>query len=104
MDDRRKSPRIRVSRKAGYKVTLFLKRFFFKERMIICTLRDLSEGGASLLVENEYAKYISPANIGAHVRLLSENTEITFSLTRRGRILRVIEETGSKSIVIMFNT
>ncbi len=100
--DRRISPRIRLAKKTGYTVTLYLERFFFKDRAIICTLRDISEGGASLLVSGEYAKYISKSDVGTGVKLLSENSGISFSLMRKGKVLRVIKDDGGISLVIIF--
>ena len=70
--DRRQSPRIKFAKnKPGFIIKLVVKRFFFKDRVILCTLRDISEGGASLQVTNEDKKYISEADSGKRVQLIS---------------------------------
>ncbi len=103
MKDRRQSPRIKFGRKkTGFFVKLTIKRFFFKAREITCMLRDLSEGGASLLVKEEFAKYITDKSVGTSVQLLSENPEISFRLHRRGRLIRVISNEDGVTAVVMF--
>lgn len=103
MLDRRKSPRIKFTKsKPGFYVTLFLERFFFSEREVVCKLRDLSEGGASLLVAEEFKKYFSEKSVGKSVRLISENPEVSFSLSKKGRVMRVIDRDGEVSIVVVF--
>jgi len=103
MKDRRQSPRIKFSRKkTGFFVKLIMKRFFFKAREITCTLRDLSEGGASLLVKEEFEKYISEKSVGNSVQLLSENPEISFRLHRKGKLIRVISNEDGVTAVVMF--
>jgi hypothetical protein len=103
MIDRRKSPRIKFSKnRPGFYVTLFLDRFFFAEREVVCKLRDLSEGGASLLVEDEFKKYFSEKSIGKSVRLISESPEVSFRLSKKGRVMRVIDRDGEVTIVVVF--
>jgi len=105
MIDRRKSPRIKFTKnKPGFYVTLFLDRFFFAEREVVCRLRDLSEGGASLLVEDEFKKYFSEKSVGKSVRLISENPEVSFRISKKGRVLRVIDRDGEVSVVVVFVT
>jgi hypothetical protein len=104
MEERRLSPRIKFGRKkSGFFVKLIMKRFFFKEREIICMLRDLSEGGASLLVKEEYQKYITEKSIGTGVQLLSENPEISFRLHRKGRVIRVFSDDNGVTAVVLFS-
>jgi len=101
--DRRKSPRIKfIKNKPGFYVTLFLGRFFFKDREVVCKLRDLSEGGASLLVNDEFKKYFSESSIGKSVHLVSENPEVSFRLSRKGRVMRVIGRDGEVTVVVVF--
>ena len=103
MLDRRKSPRIKFTKnKPGFYVTLFLERFFFKDREIVCKLRDLSEGGASLLVADEFKNYFSEKSVGKGVHLVSENPEVSFRLSRKGRVMRVIDRDGDVSVVVVF--
>jgi hypothetical protein len=103
MNDRRQSPRIRFNRKkTGFFVKLIMKRFFFKDREITCMLRDLSDGGASLLVKNEFEKYITEKSVGSSVQLLSESPEISFRLQRRGRVIRVFSDDNGVTAVVMF--
>ena len=103
MTERRKSPRIRFKRnRPGFFVTLIVKRFFFKDREILCELCDISEGGASLLINEKDRKHITDAGVGTGVRLLSENPELSFRLLRKGRILRVIESDGRLTVVVEF--
>src|SRR5271157_4508136 len=81
MKDRRQSPRIKFTKnKPGFYITLFLERFFFKNREVVCKLRDLSEGGASLLITDEFKKYFSEHSVGKNIRLISENAELSFRL------------------------
>lgn len=79
-----------------------MKRFFFKARDITCMLRDLSEGGASLLVNKEFEKYITEKSVGNNVQLLSEDPEISFRLQRKGRVIRVISNEDGVTAVVMF--
>jgi hypothetical protein len=103
--DRRHSPRIKFpTNKKGFFVTITLERFFFKDREIICKLRDLSEGGASLYVNGELKKYISARSIGKGVRLITENRDLSFRLMRRGKVIRIIKEDNDISIVVAFKT
>ena len=104
MEDRRHSPRIKFGKKkSGFFVKLIMKRFFFKDREITCMLRDLSEGGASLLVKEEYSRYITEKSVGTGVQLLSENPEISFRLHRKGRVIRVINDVNGVTAVVMFS-
>ncbi len=80
-----------------------MKRFFFKDREIICVLRDLSEGGASLLVKDEYRKYITEKSVGNSVHLLSESPEISFRMHRKGRVIRVFSDDNGVTAVVMFS-
>jgi hypothetical protein len=101
--DRRQSPRIKFTRnKPGFYITLFLERFFFKDREIICKLRDLSEGGASLLVNDEFKKYFSEHSVGKSARIISENPEVSFRLSKKGRVMRVINHDGDVTVVVVF--
>jgi hypothetical protein len=103
MTERRRSPRVHFKRnRPGFFVTLIVKRFFFKDREIICALRDISEGGASLLIGEKDQKHISGKSVGTAVRLLSENPELSFRLLRKGKILRVIESDGRMTVVVEF--
>jgi hypothetical protein len=101
--DRRQSPRIKFPKyKSGFVVTILLERFFFKEREILCKLRDISEGGASLLVNDDYKKYVNERSVGKVVQLVSENADLAFKLLRKGRVLRVIKEGESITLVVIF--
>jgi hypothetical protein len=103
MTDRRRSPRIHFKRnRPGFFVTLIVNRFFFKDREMTCALRDISEGGASLLVNEKDRRHITEKSVGTAVRLLSENPELSFRLLRKGRILRVIESEGRMTVVVEF--
>jgi hypothetical protein len=103
MTERRRSPRIHFKKnRPGFFVTLIVKRFFFKDREMICALRDISEGGASLLIGEKDRKHITPKSVGTAVRLLSENPELSFRLLRKGRILRVIDPDGRLTVVVEF--
>ncbi len=102
MLERRDAPRIKFPDRAGFIVKLIMKRFFFSDKVILCILRDYSDGGASLRVKDEYSKYITSSNLGKQAYLVSENSEIPFRLKRKGKILRVIEKNSQKSIVIIF--
>jgi hypothetical protein len=103
MTERRKSPRVRFKRnRPGFFVTLIVKRFFFKDREILCELRDISEGGASLLINEKDRKHFSDASAGTGVRLLSENPDLSFRLMRKGRILRVVDPDGRLTVVVEF--
>ena len=104
MEDRRQSPRITFTRKTpGFFVTLSMKRFFFRDKEITCKLRDLSEGGASLLVNDEFTKYIKENCVGRIVHLLSENPEVSFRLHRKGRIMRIIRNKDGVTVVVIFS-
>jgi hypothetical protein len=104
MMDRRKSPRKKFKRsRPGFFVKLIVKRFFFKDREIVCALRDISEGGASLLLNDADRKYFTRNGAGTKVRLLSENPDLSFRLERRGRILRVVEMDGQMTVVVVFD-
>lgn len=101
--DRRQSPRIRIPKnKPGFNITLTLKRFFFKDREVLCRLRDISEGGASLLVNEAYARYVTERCIGARAQMVSENPELSFRLWRKGRVMRVIKNGADVTVVIVF--
>lgn len=103
MTERRKSPRICFKRnRPGFFVTLIVKRFFFKDREILCELRDISEGGASLLINDKDRKHIADAGVGTGVRLLSENPDLSFRLLRKGRILRILDLDGRLTVVVEF--
>ena len=103
MSERRRSPRIHFKRnRPGFFVTLIVKRFFFKDREMICALRDISEGGASLLISEKDRKHITEKSVGTGVRLLSENPELSFRLLRKGRILRVIDADDRLTVVVEF--
>ncbi|MBP7735210.1 MAG: PilZ domain-containing protein [Spirochaetes bacterium] len=103
MKERRTSPRTRFSaKKTGFSVTLVMKRFFLRDKAITCVLRDISEGGASLLVNDEYKKYVTERSVGNGVRLLSENPEISFRLHRKGRVLRVLNNEEGVTAVVIF--
>ncbi|OHD63546.1 MAG: hypothetical protein A2176_07110 [Spirochaetes bacterium RBG_13_51_14] len=105
MKDRRKSPRIKFAMsKPGFSVRLILKRFFFKDREIECRLRDISEGGASLLVSKEYKKYVHEKCVGTSARLVSENAELSFQLLRKGRVMRVIDRDNELTVVVQFTS
>ncbi len=104
MEERRQSPRITYTRKkSGFFVTLLMKRFFFRERVITCMLRDLSEGGASLLVNDDSRRHVTEKCVGRSVQLLSENPEVSFRLHRKGRIIRVISNDEGVTAVVMFS-
>ncbi|MBN2158646.1 MAG: PilZ domain-containing protein [Spirochaetes bacterium] len=101
--DRRKSPRIKIPKnKPGFNITLTLKRFFFKDREVLCRLRDISEGGASLLINEEYARYVTERCIGARAQMISESPELSFRLWRKGRVMRVIKNGSAVTVVIVF--
>ncbi len=103
MTERRKSPRVRFKRnRPGFLVTLIVKRFFFKDREFQCELRDISEGGAPLLINEKDRRHIAGAGVGTGVRLLSENPDLSFRLMRKGRILRMIDEDGRLTVVVEF--
>lgn len=103
MEDRRQSPRITFARKKpGFLVTLTMKRFFFQDREITCMLRDISEGGASLLVNDEQGKYVTDKCVGRSVRLLSENPEVSFRLNKKGKVMRVISNNDGVTVVVIF--
>ena len=102
MIDRREFPRVKFAKKSVYTVKLILKRYVLRDKVILCILRDFSDGGASLLVREEFAKYISKANVGQRVCLISENSEISFRVKKKGRILRIIENYSQVSIVVIF--
>jgi hypothetical protein len=103
MTERRKSPRVRFKRnRPGFFVTLIVKRFFFKDREFLCELRDISEGGASLLIGEKDQRHIAQASVGTGVRLLSENPDLSFRLLRKGRIIRVIDMDGRLTVVVEF--
>jgi hypothetical protein len=103
MMDRRQSPRIKFAKnKSDFFVKLHLKRFFFKDRELLCRLRDISEGGASLLIDDEFKKYVSENNVGARAQLISESSELSFRLMRKGRVMRVINEHGQMTVVVLF--
>ncbi len=103
MKDRRTSPRTRFSGKeTGFSVTLVMKRFFFRDKSITCVLRDISEGGASLLVDDAYKKYVTVRSVGSGVRLLSVNPEISFRLHRKGRVARVMNDEEGVTAVVVF--
>lgn len=101
--ERRQSPRIKFPRnRSDFLVTLLMKRFFFKDREIICKLRDISEGGASLLIDDEYKKYVSEQNVGARAQVISESPELSFRLHRKGRVMRVIKDHDQLTVVVLF--
>lgn len=101
--ERRKSPRIKFPKnRSDFSVKLMLKRFFFKDREIICKLRDISEGGASLLIDDAYRKFVSEQNVGARAQVISESPELSFRLHRRGRVMRVINEQDHLTVVVLF--
>lgn len=101
--DRRHSPRIKfIPNKSDFNVKLLLKRFFFKDRELICKLRDISEGGASLLIEDEYKKYVSDQYVGARAQVISESPELSFRLHRKGRVMRVINDHDQMTVVVLF--
>ena len=102
MMDRRESPRVKFAKKSVYTVKLVLKRYFLRDKVILCILRNFSDGGASLLVRDEFAKFITKANIGQRVCLISENSEISFRVKKKGKILRIIENYRQVSIVVIF--
>lgn len=101
--ERRQSPRIKFPQnRSDFFVKLMLKRFFFKDREILCKLRDISEGGASLLIDEAYRKYVSEHNIGARAQVISESTELSFRLHRKGRVMRVINDRDQTTVVVLF--
>lgn len=103
MQERRTSPRIRFSgNRARFSVTLVMKRFFFRDKAITCVLRDISEGGASLLVDDKYEKYVTERSVGNGVWLLSENPEISFRLHRKGKVMRVMNNEEGVTAVVIF--
>jgi hypothetical protein len=104
MIDRRLSPRIKFAKKSEFTVFLILKRFILMDREIECILRDLSEGGASVMVKDEFRKYISESNRGQTAHLVSNNPGLSFHLKKKGRILRIIEEKGRVSLILAFAT
>jgi hypothetical protein len=101
--DRRNTPRIKFARKPGFTVKLFMRRFFLTDREILGILRDLSEGGATLFIHDDYKKYITSASKGKEVRLISENSGISFRLERKGTINRINESNKHLSVVVVFN-
>ncbi|OHD69879.1 MAG: hypothetical protein A2W19_09115 [Spirochaetes bacterium RBG_16_49_21] len=101
--DRRNAPRIRFAKKPGFTVKLILKRFLLIDKEILGILRDLSEGGASLFVQDDYRKYISSANVGQAVRLISESSGISFRLEKKGKIYRISESNKQISIIVIFD-
>lgn len=101
--ERRQSPRITFPHnKSDFFVKLMMKRFFFKDRELLCKLRDISEGGASLLIDDACKKYVSEHNVGARVQVISESSELSFRLHRKGRVMRVIDDHGHMTVVILF--
>ena len=103
MIDRRGIPRIKFAKRSDFAVTLILKRFFLRDKKIVCILRDLSDGGALLLVEGEYAEYIAKAYLGQKAHIVSESSGISFRLKKKGKILRIIEDGNQVSVAVVFS-
>jgi hypothetical protein len=101
--DRRNTPRIKFARKPGFTVKLFMRRFFLTDREILGVLRDLSDGGATLFIHDDYRKYITRSSKGKEVRLISEISGLSFRIERKGTINRVSESNKHVSVVVVFN-